>query len=80
MTVVLNTSHTDDFMSILNIDGYIVIVHDSDIFADTTSGEAHELFIADGEESFMALRALLVYTEPSLSSFRPHTVSGTPLT
>nr|XP_014090434.2 sodium channel protein Nach-like [Bactrocera oleae] len=73
LTVVLNTSHTDDFMSILNIDGYIVIVHDSDIFADTTSGEAHELFIADGEESFMALRALLVYTEPSLSSFRPHT-------
>ncbi|XP_054087397.1 pickpocket protein 19 [Zeugodacus cucurbitae] len=73
LTVVLNTSHNDDFMSILKIDGYIVIVHDSDIFPDTTSGEAHELFLTYGEESFMALRALLVYTEPSLSSFRPHT-------
>ncbi|XP_018786778.1 PREDICTED: sodium channel protein Nach [Bactrocera latifrons] len=73
LTVVLNTSHKDDFMSLMNIDGYIVIVHDSDIFADTTSGESHELFITYGEESFLALNALLVYTEPNLSSFSPHT-------
>lgn len=62
-------------MSILRIDGYIVIVHDSDIFADTTSGEAHELYLTFGEESYMALRALLVFTEPNLVSFSPHTVS-----
>ncbi|XP_017479720.1 PREDICTED: LOW QUALITY PROTEIN: sodium channel protein Nach-like, partial [Rhagoletis zephyria] len=73
LTVVLNTSHKDDFMAILPIDGYLVIIHDSNIFPDTTSGESHELFLTYGEESFIALRALLVFTDPNLRSISAQT-------
>ncbi|CAD6993459.1 unnamed protein product [Ceratitis capitata] len=73
LTVVLNTSHKDDFVSVLKVDGYIVIVHNPEVFADTTSGESRELFLTYGEESFLALHALLVFTDPSLSSFSPIT-------
>ncbi|XP_017463839.1 PREDICTED: pickpocket protein 11-like, partial [Rhagoletis zephyria] len=60
-------------MAILPIDGYLVIIHDSNIFPDTTSGESHELFLTYGEESFIALRALLVFTDPNLRSISAQT-------
>ncbi|XP_067624580.1 uncharacterized protein ppk24 [Eurosta solidaginis] len=73
LKVVLNTSHKDEFMSILNIDGYIVIVHDSDTYPDPSSVESQELYLSSGEGSSVLLRAFLISTEPSLRSFSPQT-------
>ncbi|XP_067614658.1 band 4.1-like protein 4 isoform X2 [Eurosta solidaginis] len=75
LKVVLNTSHKDEFMSILNIDGYIVIVHDSDTYPDPSSVESQELYLSSGEGSSVLLRAFLISTEPSLRSFSSQTVS-----
>ncbi|XP_030370388.1 uncharacterized protein LOC115621009 [Scaptodrosophila lebanonensis] len=69
LTVVLNSSQDDYFTPVLNTNGYIVIVHDSENYASVASSNAVEVHPGQNEESFLMIYARVVETDPSLDSF-----------
>ncbi|KAM7359471.1 sodium channel protein Nach-like [Cochliomyia hominivorax] len=71
LTVLLNSSHSDDFASLLNMDAYVVIIHNPNDFPDIVSGSAIEVFPMNNEESFIAIRAKFMDTSEELRAFHP---------
>ncbi|XP_017141318.1 sodium channel protein Nach [Drosophila miranda] len=71
LTVVLNSSHADQFAPILNTDGYIVLIHSADNYASVTSSNALEMFPGQREETSLQIHARVVDTDDSLNSFSP---------
>ncbi|XP_026851125.1 sodium channel protein Nach [Drosophila persimilis] len=71
LTVVLNSSHADQFAPILNTDGYIVLIHSADNYASVTSSNALEMFPGQREETALQIHARVVDTDDSLNSFSP---------
>ncbi|XP_037807499.1 pickpocket protein 28-like [Lucilia sericata] len=71
LTVLLNSSHSDDMVPILNMDAYVVIIHNPNDFPDIGSGSAIEVFPMNNEESFIAIRAKFMDTSEELRTFDP---------
>lgn len=71
LTVLLNSSHADDMVSLLNMDAYVVIIHNPNDFPDVVSGSAIEVFPMNNEESFIAIRAKFMDTSEQLRTFDP---------
>lgn len=71
LTVLLNSSHADDMISLLNMDAYVVIIHNPNDFPDVVSGSAIEVFPMNNEESFIAIRAKYMDTSEQLRTFDP---------
>lgn len=74
LIAILNTTHDDDTASLLNIDGYVVMIHAPNNFADISSGNAIEIFPMNNEETFLAIKARSMDTEEGLRTFSPHHV------
>ncbi|XP_013101179.2 pickpocket protein 28 [Stomoxys calcitrans] len=69
LIVILNTSQSDDTGSLLNMDGYAVLVHAPNKFPDTSSGGILEVFPSTNEESYLAVRARVTDSDPDLRTF-----------
>ncbi|KAH8311971.1 hypothetical protein KR044_008825 [Drosophila immigrans] len=71
LTVVVNASHDDYLVPILNTNGYIVIVHDANNFPSIASSNSLEMFPGQREESFLKIFPRVIDTDKSLHSFSP---------
>lgn len=71
LTVLLNSSHANDTVSLLNIDGYVVILHNPNDFPDIHSGSAIEVFPMNNEDSYISIKAKLIDTSEDLRIFEP---------
>ncbi|XP_073817261.1 pickpocket 22 [Musca autumnalis] len=69
LIVVLNTSHGDDMASLLNMDGYAVLIHSPNRFPEISSGSSLEVFPNINEETFIALKARVLDSSDQLRSF-----------
>lgn len=69
LVVILNTTHSDDTVSLLNMDGYAVLIHASNKFPDIASGSSLEVFPNVNEETFIALRARVMDSSEDLRTF-----------
>ncbi|XP_061394788.1 pickpocket protein 28-like [Musca vetustissima] len=69
LIVVLNTSHADDMASLLNMDGYAVIVHSPNRYPEISSGSSLEVFPIINEETFIGLKARVLDSSDDLRSF-----------
>ena len=69
LTVLLNSSHANDTVSLLNIDGYVVILHNPNDFPDIGSGSAIEVFPMNNEDSFISIKTKFIDTSEDLRIF-----------
>ncbi|XP_037943866.1 sodium channel protein Nach-like [Teleopsis dalmanni] len=69
LILLLNSSILDEFNTILNIIGYVVIVHNPDDFADISSGGSQVVFPTFNQESFVPISARVIDTDDDLRQF-----------
>jgi len=74
LKVVLNDSHSDYFATVLNTNGYIVLIHSAENYASVSSSNVLEVFPGQGEDSSISVYARVVDTDDSLKSFSPYGV------
>ncbi|XP_016932138.4 sodium channel protein Nach [Drosophila suzukii] len=72
LKVVLNDSHSDYFATVLNTNGYIVLIHSAENYASVSSSNVIEIFPGQGEDSSISVYARVVDTDDSLKSFSPY--------
>ncbi|XP_037943863.1 sodium channel protein Nach-like [Teleopsis dalmanni] len=74
LTVVLNnTVDRETFGAILDIDGYIVMLHRPNDYADISSGSTQLVFPTHNSESFLSINARLFDADDALRSYSPKT-------
>ncbi|XP_016960071.1 sodium channel protein Nach [Drosophila biarmipes] len=71
LKVVLNDSQSDYFATVLNTNGYIVMIHSAENYASVSSSNVLEMFPGQGEDSSISVYARVVDTDDSLKSFSP---------
>lgn len=69
LTVLLNSSHSDDVVSLLNMDSYVVIIHNPYDFPDIVSGSGIEVFPMNNQVSFIAVKAKFIDTIDDIRTF-----------